>query len=450
MKPLLHQHCLTNPAIHRPARRDALDTGAGLRTLLIVRCWSGMPLPNPYITLGHAHYRAGQRAFRMSLNDRLMHLYIIGQTGAGKSSLIADLARQDAEAGTGFCLIDPHGDLASELTKTIGQEHIYWDVADPDCTYGYNPLTHVAAEHRPLVASSLIDTLKKQWIDAWGARMEHLLRYAILALLDQPDADLRDVLPLFIDNTARERIVANITDDQVREFWSVEFKALRYKGATDGVAPIANKLGAFLSHPLVRRAVCEPKEPLRLRRIMDEGQHLIVNLATGRLGADTANVLGGLILSGFAHAGYSRASMAFADRRPFIVYTDEFPAFSSSALAGMLPQLRKYGVGLVLAHQYLDQLDRSLLSAILGNAGSMMIFRLGATDAPMLANQLGDVHPRDLIGLANFECFARVMVDGVQSKPFSAFTRNPAADPETESPEGMGTAPPEIECSDDT
>lgn len=375
----------------------------------------------------------------MGLRDRLMHLYIVGQTGAGKSSLIADLARQDAEAGTGFCLLDPHGDLASELTGTIEAPHLYWDVADPACPFGYNPLTHVAVEHRPLVASSLIDTLKKQWIDAWGARMEHLLRYALLALLDQPNADLRDILPLFIDSNARERMIINITDAQVRDFWTVEFKALRYKGSTDGVAPIANKLGAFLSHPLVRRAVCEPETPLRFRRIMDQGQCLIVNLATGRLGADTANVLGGLILSGFAHAGYSRATLAFEDRRPFIVYADEFHAFSSSALAGMLPQLRKYGVGLVLAHQYLDQLDRSLLAAILGNAGSIMVFRVGATDAPMLANQLGNVHPRDLIGLANFECFARVMIDGNQSKPFSAFTRSRAGITGTETGAGLGT-----------
>jgi hypothetical protein len=210
------------------------------------------------VTLGEAHRRSGPAPFAMTLADRLMHLYVVGQTGAGKSTLIAELARQDARDGTGFCLLDPHGDLAAELSRTLGSGHIYWDVADPACPFGYNPLTHVAVEHRPLVASSLIDTLKKQWIDAWGARMEHLLRYALLALLDQPDADLRDILPLFIDSAARERMVANITDDQVRAFWTVEFTALRYKGAVDGVAPIANKLGAFLSHPLVRAPSASP------------------------------------------------------------------------------------------------------------------------------------------------------------------------------------------------
>ncbi len=354
----------------------------------------------------------------MNLPDRLLHLYLVGQTGAGKSTLLANLARQDAKNGVGFCLLDPHGDLAAELAASLGNNAIYWDVADETCPIGYNPLTHVSPAYRPLVASSLIETLKKQWADAWGARMEHLLRYAVLALLDQPDSDLRDILPLFFDTSKRERLLEHIVDEQVRQFWAVEFQALRYKGATDGVAPIANKLGAFLSHPQVRKAVCEPVQPLRLRKIMDEGQMLIVNLSTGRLGADTANVLGGLILSGIAHAGYSRANIIAANRRPFILYADEFHAFTSAAIADMLPQLRKYGVGLTLAHQYLEQLDKPLLSAILGNVGSLLVFRVGAPDAPLLANQLGQIEPRDLIGLGNHECFAKVMTEGRQSKAF--------------------------------
>lgn len=355
-----------------------------------------------------------------------MHLYVLGQTGAGKSTLLGHLARQDAAQGIGFCLLDPHGDLASELRDQIGAGVIYWDVADPSCPYGYNPLSKVAAEHRPLVASALIDTFKKQWVDAWGPRMEHLLRYALLALLDQPKADLRDILPLFFDKSRRDAMVSYLEDDQVRQFWRVEFKALRYDRALDGVSPIANKLGAFLSHPLVRRAVCEPAEPLRFRRVMDEGQCLIVNLATGRLGADAANVLGGLILSRLAQAGYSRADIEASERRPFFVYIDEAPSFTSDALSNMLPQLRKFGVGLVLAHQYLEQLERPQLSAIFGNVGSLMVFRVGASDAPILCQQLGDVEPRDLLGLANYECFARVMIEGRQSKPFTAFTTRPS------------------------
>lgn len=378
------------------------------------------------ITIGDAYYRNGARPFSMSVPDRLLHLYLIGQTGTGKSTLIENLARQDAAAGRGFCLLDPHGDLASNLSSTLGTKHIYWDVADPDCPYGYNPLTHVRADLRPLIASSLIDTLKKQWIDAWGARMEHLLRYAVLALLDQPQADLRDILPLFIDKDWRKEVIEKIVDGQVRAFWTTEFTALRYKNATDAVAPIANKLGAFLSHPLVRQAMCDPREPLRFRRIMDEGQCLIVNLATGRIGADTANVLGGLILSAIAHAAYSRAGTPPNERRPFFVYADEFHAFTTTALLGMLPQLRKYGLGLTLAHQYLEQLEPPLRAAIFGNVGSLIVFRVGASDAPLLASQLEMKEPRDLLGLQNYECFARVMADQKQTKAFSAFTRKPA------------------------
>ncbi|MCA8926529.1 MAG: type IV secretory system conjugative DNA transfer family protein [Alphaproteobacteria bacterium] len=223
--------------------------------------------------------------------------------------------------------------------------------------------------------------------------------------------------------TFQRQVVQELSDEQVRGFWEQEYTALRYKNATDAVAPIANKLGAFLAHPLVRQAVCEPTEPIRFRRIMDEGQALIVNLAAGRLGADTANVLGGLILSGIANAALSRADST--TRRPFFVYVDEFHSFSSGSLMAMLPQLRKYGIGITLAHQYLEQVERPLLAAVLGNVGSLMVFRVGAADAPFLANQMAIDNPRNLTGLANYECYARVMVDGVRTDAFTAFVHAP-------------------------
>ncbi len=376
-----------------------------------------------HTVIGWAHTRGARRPFSMSLADRLMHLYVIGQTGVGKSTLMAHLARQDIEAGNGCILIDPHGVLAHALAAEFPNQTIYWDVADPACPYGYNPLSYVSVEHRPLLAAALIDAFKLQWIDAWGPRMEHLLRYALLALLDQPNADLRDVLPLFIDKDFRTSVIADIKDEQVRQFWKVEWKALRYDRALDGVSPIANKLGAFLSHGLVRRAVCEPQTPLRFRTIMDQGQCLIVNLATGRLGADAANVLGGLILSRIAQAGYSRATVPAENRRPVFVYIDEAPSFTSAALSSMLPQLRKFGVGLTLAHQYLEQFERAQLSAILGNVGSLLAFRVGVADAPLLAQQLGSIEPSDLLGLGNQEFFARVMINGQQSKAFTAYSQ---------------------------
>lgn len=385
---------------------------------------------NPAITiLGRTNGRQPNSEFGIRERDRLFHQYVIGQTGTGKSTLLLNMMRQDMSSDRGFCLIDPHGDLAKDVSRAVGRDHIYWNVADPASPYGYNPLSYVSDEYRPLVASGLIDTLKKQWSDAWGARMEHLLRYALLALLEQPSATLKDVIPLFLDKEVRHRMVSRISDDTVRTFWTTEFPAMNYKSAVDGVAPIANKLGAFLAHPNVRKAVCEPESPLRFRRIMDEGRILIINLAKGRLGADIANVLGGLIVSNIAHAAYSRESVYEEKRRPFFLYIDEFHSFTTGAFADMLSQLRKYRLGMVLAHQHTAQLDDNVFEAILGNVGTIMAFRVGATDAAVLARQFGADVPsaRDLVGLPNYEAYLKLLIDGTQSRPFSARTLPPNA-----------------------
>ena len=221
--------------------------------------------------LGLAHHRYRPPVpFGITQADRLLHLYLIGQTGTGKSTLLLNLARQDAARGVGFCLIDPHGDLAEALHREITEPHLYWGVADPACSLGYNPLARVSAAHRPLVASGLIETLKKQWPDAWGARMEHLLRYAVLALLEQPSADLRDIMKLFVFKGFRRQVTERLTDPQVRAFWKHEFPTLNYQTSADGVSPIANKLGAFLAHPTVRTALCGPASPLRFRHLMSQ------------------------------------------------------------------------------------------------------------------------------------------------------------------------------------
>ncbi len=272
-------------------------------------------------------------------------MYIVGQTGTGKSTLLLNMIKQDAEQKRGFCLIDPHGDLAEQVSEIAGPNQIYWNVADPACPYGYNPLTHVSAEYRPLIASGLIDALKKQWADAWGARMEHLLRFSLLALLEQPKASIQDIMPMFLDKSFRQHVVSKISDPHVRDFWTMEFPNMNYKGAVDGVAPIANKLGGFLSHPLVRKMMCEPEQPLRFRQVMDDGGFLIVNLSKGKIGADIANILGGMILSSIGNAAYSRQNQMEDQRRPFFVYADEFHSFTTSAFSGMLSELRKYGLG---------------------------------------------------------------------------------------------------------
>ena len=369
----------------------------------------------------------------MKQPDRLLHIYAVGQTGTGKSSLLFNMMQQDIECGQGFCLIDPHGDLA-EMVAGVDRgsdrrRQIVWNVAEHGSPYGYTPLTPVSAAYRPLVASGLIDTLKKQWADAWGARMEHLLRYALLALLEHPGASLADIVPMFIDKTFRAEVVASVTDPLVKAFWTREYKAMRYQTTIDGVAPIANKLGGFLAHPVIRKAVCDPEEPLRFRSIMDEGHILIVNLAKGKLGADVTNVLGGMIVSNIAHAAYSRQAVPEHERKPFFLYIDEFHSFTTTAFADMLSELRKYRLGLVLAHQHTTQLDANVFEAILGNVGTLIAFRVGATDAAILTKQFGEDVPsaRDLVNLGNHELFIKLMIDGQQSKPFSATTLAPTA-----------------------
>ena len=377
---------------------------------------------NPLATIGIASHRYGDRPFGLPLRDRLSHLYIIGQTGTGKSTLLRNLAKQDAAAGIGFCLIDPHGDLAHSLSTSLSVPHRYWNVADDQSPYGYNPLTRVSPSLRPLIASGLIETLKKQWADAWGARMEHLLRYATLALLEQPKTDIRDIMRLFVDQSFQKEVVSQVTDPQVKQFWTQEYPAMNYKTAIDGVAPIANKLGAFLAHPVIRKALCEPNEPLRFRKIMDDGEILIVNLAKGRLGGDMANVMGGLIVSSIMNAAFSRHDTPEPDRRPFMLYVDEFHSFTTSAFASMLSEVRKYGLGVTLAHQHIVQADKTVFEAIMGNVGSIMAFRVGALDAPTISQQFGTVAVSDLVNLPNYRAFVQLMVGGEKTKPFTATT----------------------------
>ncbi len=250
--------------------------------------------------------------------------------------------------------------------------------------------------------------------------MEHLLRHAVLALLEQPSADLRDIMKLFVFKGFRRQVIDTISDDQVRAFWKYEFPAMNYQSSADGVSPIANKLGAFLAHPTVRQALCEPREPLRFRSMMDTGQILIVNLAKGRLGADMSNVLGGLITSTVMHAAFTRHGLPEAARRPFFLYVDEFHNFTTKSFAGLLSEARKYGLGLILAHQHLSQTDVDVRDAVLGNVGSMAVFRVGANDAPFLERLLPPFSAHDLQNMPNHRSVVQMMAQGERLKPFTA------------------------------
>jgi type IV secretory pathway TraG/TraD family ATPase VirD4 len=371
------------------------------------------------------NHRNANVPFGIRQADRLSHVYVVGKTGTGKSTLLETLARQDLEAGRGFALIDPHGDLVERLARyATGEDRVaYLNAPDGACPFGYNPLRRVRDDKIPLAVSGFIETLKKLWPDAWGVRMEHVLRNTLYALLEQDDARLPDILKLYADEAHRKAVTRGVRNETVRHFWQREFGQYHYRQKADAIAPIQNKLGALLSDPTLYRVLVEPKIDLKFRSMMDKGEALLVNVSKGRLGADSSLMLGALILSTLSLAALSRADSS--ERRPFFIYVDEFQSFTTLMLATMLPELRKYGVGMTLANQHLHQLEPDIRSAVLGNAGTLISFRVGAEDAPYLAREFQPTFDvEDLLNLPNHHTYLKLMIDGRPSRAFSARSQN--------------------------
>jgi len=377
--------------------------------------------------IGNVLFRNDRRSFGIRQADRLLHLYVIGQTGTGKSTLLASMARQDLMAGRGFCFIDPHGDVADRLAQDAASstrtDITYWNVPDPASPYGYNPLRHVREDKIPLAVSGVLEAMRKLWADAWGVRMEHILRNALYALFERPGSTLADVLRLLGEEKFRKDVAAKITNEPVRQFWLKEFSRYSFGYRSDGIAPVQNKIGAFLADPMLNRILTKPEHDLHLRAIMDQGGVLLVNLSKGQIGEDSANLLGSLLVSTIGLAAFSRADTAAASRRPFFLYLDEFQSFTTLSIATLASELRKYGVALTLAHQQFDQLEPEIRHAVLGNAGTIIAFRTGAEDAPLLGREFAPVFgASDLIALPNYHIFLKLMIDGAPSKAFSAVT----------------------------
>ena len=381
--------------------------------------------PNDVSYFARTNHRNDGKLFGIRQADRLSHMYIIGKTGVGKSTLLETLIREDLTARRGFALIDPHGDLAERVyagASAYQRKRIrYLDAPDPKQPYGYNPLRRVRDDKIPLAASGIIETLKKLWPDAWGVRMEHVLRNSLYALLEREDASLPDILRLYADEKFRKQVARDIRNETVRRFWQHEFENYHFRMRADAVAPIQNKLGALLSDPTLYRILVAPEKPLRFRSIMDQGEVVLVNISKGQLGEDSALVLGGFIASTIGLAAFSRADTD--ERRPFFLYMDEFQSFTTLMMANMMSELRKYGVGLVLAHQYFHQLEPDIRHAVLGNAGTLISFRVGPEDATTLAREFQPTFDTlDLLNLPNYAMYLRLMIDGTPSKPFSAAT----------------------------
>ena len=379
----------------------------------------------------HTNGRQPHRTFGIKQGDRSSHVYVIGRTGAGKSTLLETLAIQDMQHGRGLCLIDPHGDLAERLIGSIPEHRmsdlIYLNAPDQSQPYGYNPLRRVHPSRIPLAVSGLLEAFKKLWDEAWGVRMEHVLRNTLFALIEAGDYTLPDILRMLTEERFRAEVIRKVKNEQVRQFWTEEFRGYNPRYRQEMIAPIQNKVGAFLADPILRRILTAAPTPLRFRSIMDEGKILVVNLAKGRLGEDSANLLGALLVTTLGLAAMSRSDAPESARRAFYAYIDEFQSFTTLSVANMISELRKFGVSLTLAHQHLQQLEPDVRHAVLGNAGTLISFRLGVEDAALIGKEFEPLfQPLDLLSLPNHDIYLKLMIDGEPSRPFSATTLHPS------------------------
>ncbi len=386
------------------------------------------PTPdNPITIFAETNFRNRRQTFGIKQADRRAHCYVIGKTGVGKSTLIKTMCLQDAIHGRGFALIDPHGDLAESIRDQIPaarqKDLLYFDAGSPSLDLSFNPLERVPPSKQSLAASALLGAFRTIWQDSWGPRLEHILRNCILALLETEGATLADILKLLLDDRYRVQVAAKLQNKAVKTFWLKEFASYPARLRGEAIAPIQNKVGAFVADPILNRILNQPKSSLPFRASMDGGKILLFNLSKGKLGYDSSRLLGALILSRLAMAALSRADQPEADRRDFACYLDEFPGYTTLELAMMLSELRKYRFALILAHQFITQLSVELRDAILGNVGTIISFRLGLADAELLAKEFyPEITMSDLVSLPNYNMYLKLMIDGVVSKPFSAQT----------------------------
>lgn len=380
----------------------------------------------PLLFIGRTKWREMDKPFGLRAGDRRAHMYVVGKTGTGKSSLLEGMIRQDILAGNGVALFDPHGDLAERLVAWIPEARrpdlIYLDVPDPTQPFGFNPLQDVPPLRRSLAANGIVEALKKLFDDAWGVRLEYILRNALLLLLEQPDATLADVVRLFHEKEFRKAAVERATNEHVRYFWTTEFEKYGAR-RSEAVTPIENKLGSLLVDPFVSRILTVKRSTFLPREVMDRGKVLIVNLAKGKIGEAPAMLFGGLLVTMLSLAGLARADVPQRDRRDFFVYLDEFQTFTTLALVNMMAELRKYALGIVASNQFLDQTNAELRSAILGNVGTLVVFRVGAVDAERLVKELRpDLAPYELTLLPNRMFWIRPLVDGQSAEAFTGVT----------------------------
>ncbi len=376
------------------------------------------------------NHRGVATRFGVRQADRRFHIYAIGKTGTGKSTLLRTLALSDVLNGRGFALFDPHGDLVEEVLECMPETRridvIHLDT--PRGNWTFNPLACVAVGQEALAVAELIEVFKKIWTDDWGPRLEHLLRNVLFTLLEIPGSSLADVHRLLTDGDHRKAVARTLNNVDVRQYWLGEFAGYSPAFRAVVVAPLQNKLGALLTDPRLHAIIAAERNSFDLNAVMDDGKILLVNLSRGEIGEGPAMMLGALLAARIGLAGLARANRPEQKRREFHLFLDEFQMFATRSLASMLAELRKYRVSLVLANQYLGQLDAAVRDAVLGNVGTLICFRVGADDAQRLGRELAPTFEAvDLVNLPNHHIYLRLMIDAQVSKAFSATTLKSAA-----------------------
>ncbi len=378
------------------------------------------------------NFRNREVPFGIKADDRRRHMYIIGKTGMGKTTLMENMVIQDIRNGHGVCFIDPHGDSVAKILDYVPSSRvndvIYFNPADLDHPIAFNILEAVDTKYKHLVASGLMGVFTKIWANTWSSRMEYILNNTILALLESPGNTMLGIVRMYVDKKYRKKIVDNIKDPMVRAFWIDEYANYAEKYRTEAVAPIQNKVGQFLSSGIIRNIIGQPRSTIDLRSIMDDQKILLLDLSKGKVGEDNSALLGAMIITKLQLAALSRVDIPEEERKDFYLYVDEFQNFVTESFATILSEARKYRLNLIMGHQYIGQLvpDRNstkVRDAVFGNVGTMVIFRVGAADAEFLETEFDPIFtPTDIVNLPKYNIILKLMINGVASDPFSAIT----------------------------
>ena len=372
-------------------------------------------------------FRHLQHKFGIKIPDRRYHMYAIGKTGTGKSTMLENMAIDDIQEGRGLAVVDPHGDLINHIMDYIPEERIkdvvLFSPADKMFPVAFNPLENVDPDLKSIVASGVVGIFKKIFGESWGPRLEYILRNTVLALLDYPNATMLGITRLLVDKDFRNKVVSNISDPVIKDFFVNEFEQYDPKFRTEAIAPIQNKVGQFLSSATIRNIVGQPKSTINIRKIMDEGKILLVNLSIGEIGEDASSLLGALMITKIQLAAMQRATMVEEERRDFYLYVDEFQNFATDSFAVILSEARKYHLNLIMANQYVAQMLETVRDAVFGNVGTLISFRIGAPDGELLAREFAPVfEANDLVNLDNYHIYVKMSIDGVTCPAFSAIT----------------------------